>query len=196
MFRTHGASGRPSILALVYADGGVAGRFISDLGYRLRNAGVAVTGIVPYHQFACDGAPNCDMELEELASRIIIQLSDDQAGQADGCRLDPAAMLEAAALISASLRNAPELVILNKFGRLEVEGGGLRDVIAEAVELRIPVIAGVPERYLAPWRVFTDGLAEEAPLDSRRLHQWLSRRGIDIRREGGAVASMAAVSTA
>ncbi|NVN87174.1 MAG: DUF2478 domain-containing protein [Rhodopseudomonas sp.] len=179
MFRSHGALARPSVLGIVYSDGAAAGRFISDFGYRLRDSGVAVAGVVPASSGCRDGKPSCDMELEELATRIILQLSEDRDKRATGCRLDPAAVQEAAALISASIRNGPELLILNKFGRLESEGEGLCDVIGEAIELGIPVVVGVPQRNIGPWRVFTDGLAEEAPIGSPRLHRWLSRRGFD-----------------
>jgi hypothetical protein len=50
------------------------------------------------------------------------------------------------------------------------------------VDQGIPVIVGVPERHLAPWRCFTSGLAEEATLDSPRIQQWLARRGFGLRR--------------
>jgi hypothetical protein len=166
----------PPILAIVYTDGAAAGRLISDIGYRLRDAGVAVAGLVQYS----DGTPNCDMEVEELASRIILALSEDPDQQGTGCRLDPAALTEAAALVSASLRKRPQLVILNKFGTLEAEGGGLRDAIGDAIQLGIPVIAGVPHRHIESWRAFSDGLAQETVLNSPRLLQWLGQQGFDL----------------
>ncbi|MBB1091561.1 DUF2478 domain-containing protein [Rhodopseudomonas palustris] len=171
-----GRSGRPSILGVVYSDGAAACRMISDLGYRLRDAGAMVAGIVPYHATR-DGTPRCDMEVEELSSRIILQLAEDQTPQASGCRVDPTAMQDAAALISAAFQKCPELLIINKFGRLEAEGYGLGDVITEAVDLGIPVLIGVPERHIKQWREFSNGLAEEAMIDSPRVQQWLARRG-------------------
>jgi nucleoside-triphosphatase THEP1 len=172
-----GRTGRPSILALVYSDGAAACRMISELGYRLRDTGVAVAGIVAYHATR-DGTPRCDMEIEELTSRIILQLADDQTPQASGCRIDPAAMQDAAALISAAFQKCPELLIVNKFGQLEADGGGLAEVITEAVDLGIPVMVGVPERHIARWRELTGGLADEAMIDSPRVQQWLARRGL------------------
>lgn len=182
MDSSHGRSGRPSILAIVYTDGAAACRLMSDLGRRLRDARVMVTGLVPYQAAADDGTPRCDMEVEELSSHFILQLAEDRGKQPQGCRVDPEAVQEAAALIAASFRNAPELLIVNKFGQLEAEGGGLSDVISDAVDQGIPVIVGVPERHLASWRCFTSGLAEEASLDSPRIQQWLARRGFGLRR--------------
>jgi hypothetical protein len=172
-----GGSGRPSILAIVYCDSAAACRSISELGYRIRDGGGIVAGIVPYHA-ARDEAPRCDMEVEELASRFILQLAEDTDKKSSGCRIDPAALQEAAALIAAAFNKDPELVIINKFGRLEAEGFGLGEVISETVDRGIPLVVGVPERHVASWREFTGGLAEEAPLGSPRIQQWLARRGL------------------
>jgi hypothetical protein len=120
----------------------------------------------------------------------VLQLAEDRAKHDHDCRIDPAAVEEAAALIAASFRKCPELLLVNKFGRLEADGGGLAEVISNAVDQGIAVIVGVPERNLASWRSFTNGLAEEATLDSPRLQQWLVRRGFGTRRETGHVAQV------
>lgn len=180
-----GGSGRPSILAIVYSDSGAACRSMSELGYRLRDGGAVVAGIVAYHATR-DEAPRCDMEVEELASRFILQLAEDSDKKPRGWRIDPAALQEAAALIAAAFSKDPELVIINKFGRLEVEGLGLGEVISAAVDRGIPLVVGVPERHVESWRDFTGGLAEEAPLGSPRIAQWLARRGLSKGRDSGA----------
>lgn len=87
-------------------------------------------------------------------------------------------MADAAALLCSALHNDPKLVIVNKFGKLEAEGKGLRDALAAAVQLGIPIIVGVPYRNLDQWRLFADGLAEECETTSPRLQQWLSRHGL------------------
>lgn len=173
------ASEPPPILAIVYSDGLAADRFISDLGYRIRDAGVAVAGIVQHNKFIRDRT-KCDMAVEELASETVLQLSEDRGKEARGCRLDRGALAEAAALLSASLENGPDLVILNKFGKLEAEGRGLRDTLADAVQLGVPIVVGVPYRNIEQWRAFAEGLAEECAIGSPRLHEWLLRHGFDV----------------
>lgn len=173
------ANGTHPILAIVYSDGLAADRLISDLGYKIRDAGFAVAGIVQNNQFIRDRA-KCDMEVEELASGIVLKISEDRGREARGCRLDRGALSEAAALLSASIENGPELVILNKFGKLEAEGRGLRDTLADAVQLGMPIIVGVPYRNLEQWRVFSGGLAEECPPGCSRLYGWLLQRGFDL----------------
>ena len=86
---------------------------------------------------------------------------EDRGAGARGCRLDEAALAEATARIEGSLEHAPQLLILNKFGKVECEGGGLRDLIASAIDRGIPVIIGVPERNLDAWRSFAGEFAIE-----------------------------------
>jgi hypothetical protein len=182
------------ILAIVYSDGLAADRFISDLGYRIRDAGIAVAGIVQHNKFFRDRT-KCDMEVEELASGIVLQVSEDRGKEARGCRLDRGALSEAAALISTSLKNEPELVILNKFGKLEAEGRGLRDTLSDAVQLGLPIVVGVPYRNIEQWRVFTEGLAEECPLGSARLYEWLSSHGFHINHKTAGAAAIMRTAT-
>ena len=170
------------ILAIVYSDGLAADRFISNLGYKIREAGIGVAGIVQQNKFIRERT-KCDMEVEELTSGTVLQLSADRGREARGCRPDRGVLSEAAALISASLQNEPELLILNKFGKLEAEGRGLRDTLADAVQLGVPIVVGVPYRNIEQWRVFAEGLAEECPIGSSRLHEWLLLHGFNVAQE-------------
>ena len=52
-------------------------------------------------------------------------------------------------MIRQQLSKPIHLVLINKFGKLEAEGGGLRDVIAEAYLLGIPTLIGIPLRNLS-----------------------------------------------
>lgn len=165
------------ILAVVYADGITADRFLADLGYSLRSSGLNVAGLVQLNSFVRDPV-KCDMAVEELHSGTVLQLSEDRGPQARGCRLDRAVLAEAAALLLAALNEKPDLLILNKFGKTEAEGAGLRDVLALAVERRVPVIVGVPFRNLDRWRIFAGDMAEECPVESDRIRLWISSHGL------------------
>jgi nucleoside-triphosphatase THEP1 len=168
------------ILAIVYSDGLAADRLISELGYRLRDAGVKVAGIVQHNEFN-PSREKCDMDVEELASGELLRVSEDRGKDARGCRLNHSALTQAAALLSQALQNDPEIIVVNKFGKLEAEGKGVRGALAEAVELGIPVLVGVPYRNIEQWRLFAGGLAEECELGSPRLQEWLSIRGFAIK---------------
>ncbi len=65
------------ILALVYSDGLAADQIISNLGYKIRDAGIAVAGLVQHNKFIRERT-RCNMELEELASGIVLKISEDR----------------------------------------------------------------------------------------------------------------------
>ncbi len=169
------------LLAIVYDDGIVADRMLSELGYALRDQGVAVKGLVQRNSFRRDRA-KCDMELEELGSAAVFQLSKDRGKHAGGCRLDREAIVSAAALIGPALNESCDLLILNKFGRSEAEGRGLRDIIAAAIDLEIPTLVGVPRRNLEVWQKFAEGLFDLGSVDdARTLRSWVKRQtGRDV----------------
>lgn len=161
----------------MYSDGIAADKFLADLGYSLRSMGLRVAGLVQRNTFVRDHT-KCDMVIEELLSSDILQLSEDRGPGASGCHLDRSALANAAALVIGALNEQPDILILNKFGKVEVEGGGLREALATAAEMTIPVIVGVPMRNLEHWRVFADGMAQECPVDSAYVRRWLLMRRI------------------
>ncbi len=140
-----------NILAVVYSDGLAADKFLAEWGYALRSSGLSVAGLVQLNTF--ERSPGkCDMDVEELFSGTVLQLSEDRGQQARGCRLDHSILAEAAALLDKALDEKPDVLVLNKFGKVEAEGGGLRDVLAKAVELDVPIVVGVPFRNIDQWR--------------------------------------------
>ena len=91
--------------------------------------------------------------LEDLATGHRTALFENRGRGARGCRLDEAALAEATARVEGSFEHAPHLLVLNKFGKVECDGGGLRDLIANAIDSEIPVVIGVPRRNLAPGEI-------------------------------------------
>lgn len=166
-----------SILAVIYTDGIAADGFLADLGYFLRSEGLNIAGLVQLNSFVRDSG-KCDMAVEELFSGTVLQLSENRGREARGCRLDRSVLAEAAALLIAALDESPDLLILNKFGKTEAEGAGLRDVLALAVERDVPVVVGVPFRNLDQWRVFAGDMAQECPADLAEVRRWLLARHI------------------
>lgn len=169
------------LLAVVYDDGIAADRMLSELGYALRERRIAVKGLVQRNTFRRDRT-KCDMELEELGSGEVFQLSKDRGKHAGGCRLDRAAIAAAAALIGLRLDEDCDLLIVNKFGRSEAEGRGLRETIADAVAHEIVTVVGVPRRNLEVWRKFAEGLFDLCEAgDTGFLASWVkSHTGCDV----------------
>lgn len=153
----------PMITALVYADNAVADHALRRVVRQFEDAGLRLAGVVQ-RDTPRAGRTSCDMTLEELSTGVAIAISQDRGPLARGCRLDLSEMARAIQLASAALQAAPDLLVLNKFGKTEVEGGGFRPLIAEAVRYGVPVLIAVPYRNIEPWRAFAGELAREVHL--------------------------------
>lgn len=153
-----------ALTALVYTDGAAADRALRGTIRRLEALGCRLTGVVQRDEARAGGA-GCDMVLEELWSGETIAISQDRGPHARGCRLDMGELLRAMQLVAAALEQSPGVLVLNKFGKTEAEGGGCRDLIVQAVGASVPVLIAVPCRNFDPWRAFAGNLAREITLE-------------------------------
>jgi hypothetical protein len=160
------------VAAIVYADEIYPDALFKTLVQRCRALGLTLAGVLQHQAFG-GGDRRCDVILEDLASGHRTALFENRGAGARGCRLDEAALAEATARVEGSLEHVPQLLVLNKFGKVECEGGGLRDLIASAIDRGIPVIIGVPERNLDAWRSFAGEFAAELPDDASQIAKWL-----------------------
>jgi nucleoside-triphosphatase THEP1 len=161
-----------SVAAIVYANEAYPDAIFKVLVSRCRALGLSLAGVLQHQAF--EGADRrCDVLLEDLTSGHRTALFENRGPGARGCRLDEAALAEATARVEGSLENAPHLLVLNKFGKVECDSGGLRDLIASAIDRGIPVIIGVPKRNLDAWRSFAGEFAIELSDDTREVERWL-----------------------
>jgi hypothetical protein len=160
------------VAAIVYPNDVYPDAVFRALVERCRARGMTLAGVLQHQAFA--GADRrCDVVLEDLATGHRTVLFENRGAGARGCRLDEAALAEATARVEGSLEHAPQLLVLNKFGKVECEGGGLRDLIASAIDRGIPVIIGVPARNLDGWRSFAGEFATELPVDAGQIAKWI-----------------------
>jgi hypothetical protein len=97
------------------------------------------------------------MVLKDLASGREIAISQDLGDGARGCRLDHGALETAVGWVEESIVPGVDVVLLNKFGKREAEGAGLRPAIAAAAALEIPLIVGLAPENREAWDVFCAG---------------------------------------
>jgi hypothetical protein len=161
-----------TVAALVYNDEAFPAATFRRIvaGCRARN--VSLAGVLQ-HPVAPNVDHRCDVVLEDLMTGRRTALFQNRGAHARGCRLDESALTEVTALIRGSLEHRPSLLILNKFGKAECEGRGLRDLIALSVELGIPTIIGVPRRNLAEWTSFAGDFAVQLEDGTAHVDRWI-----------------------
>ncbi len=161
------------ITAIVYGDGARVAPTIDSIIDHLVSEGCRLAGLVQRERIRA-GRSRCDMLMEDLTTGEQMAVSQDRGEGARGCRLDVEALINAAARVRHALATQPDLLIVNKFGKTECEGGGCRSLIAEAVETGVPVVVAVPRANLESWRHFAGELAiehdmDDLPADGARL---------------------------
>ena len=124
---------------------------------------MGVVGIVQRNP-EVPGRTRCNMEVEILPGGERLLISQDRGAGARGCRLDPGLLVAALAQAQAGLDAGADVLILNRFGKLEAEGRGGRDLIAAAVAQAVPVLVAVPWRNIDAFRAFAGDLAVEMPI--------------------------------
>ena len=155
---------------------GATDRLLSELAERLQAKGLRLAGIVQTN-VECYDKELCDMDVRVLPAGETIRISQSLGAGARGCRLNPEALEQAVGQVSASLQSgeAPQLMIVNKFGKHEADGRGFRPVIAEALALDIPVLVGVNGLNMGKFQDFTGGAAEQVEPSVEEITDWFHR---------------------
>lgn len=140
----------------------------------LTTAGVRLAGTVQTNTERAD-RNHCDMDVQVLPDGPSFRISQDLGNHAKGCRLNPGALEQAVQAASQRLVGA-EVLIVNKFGKLESEGRGFCSLIAEALDRGLPVLVGVNALNLPGFQTFTGDLAEALGADPQCIAAWVMDR--------------------
>ncbi len=151
------------ITAIIYNDGRQIDTTMRSISIWLKERNHALAGFVQLNE-AKPGRTRCNMILEELASGMRVGISEDRGPEARGCMLNMAELTRASMLATAALERGPDVLVINKFGKTEANGGGFRPLIAEALSRGIAILIAVPEANLPQWQLFSAGLAIDHPI--------------------------------
>ncbi len=161
-------------LAAILHDGDQLGdNAMSNIAGRLQDAGHRVGGVVQSNTLR-PGLFHCDMELRELTSGRIFPISQNLGNKSSGCRLDSAALEHVVGLVEAAVRTGLDILILNKFGKQEAEGKGLRNAIVLAADAGIPVLVGLNRGNCDTWIEFCGDEGRLFDINSPKVEQWLA----------------------
>lgn len=163
------------MLGYITAEGrGAADRLLADLAEQLIAQGVDLAGVVQINR---ETHPDrlCDMDLQVLGHEFSMRISQNLGPHARGCRLDPVGLETAVGLVEADLKRGPALLILNKFGKSELDGRGFRNVIGQALSEDIPVLTSVNKSNIDGFLRFADGMAEALAPRPAPLLDWCLR---------------------
>lgn len=120
------------------------------------------------------GSSSCcaTLFLEDIGSGRRIQAFETRGAAAGGCRLDTGSLAEAAGWLREAIEAEPDVLFINRFGRQEGEGRGLRDEIGTAVMAELPIVVGVSRAHLSDWQAFIGEESAILPANSQQIAAW------------------------
>lgn len=156
---------------VVYDDGLVADAVIAQCAATLAASGYRLGGIVQSNPHR-PGRRRCDMYVKDLLGGDEIKISLDRGNEARGCRLDPEAFARIDAWVERAVLEHVDLLIINKFGKEEAHGRGLRPVIANALIAEVPLLIGVSAQNLCDFLTFVGDSATRLETDIEAITLW------------------------
>ncbi len=163
-----------TLAALVFETSEEVNGVMADFAAALAVRGRRLAGVIQVSA----NTPGCacrETHVLDLASGARIPILQNLGSQSQACRADGAALADAAAIVRKAVLGRPDLIFINRFGRLEAEGKGMREDIGGAAVSGIPVVIGVATRYLEAWQAFALGLDEELACSRAALDDWWQR---------------------
>lgn len=159
------------LAAIHFSRGFDIDRLFADTCRELAGTGLRLGGLL---QVSSGGeAENAtSVHLVDVRTRASYDIWEDRGALASGCRLDEAGLLQAAHIIDRAIEDRVDLIVVNRFGRAESEGRGLRPFIASAIEAEIAVLTCVREPYIDAWQQFHGGLALALPPQLGKVTAW------------------------
>jgi hypothetical protein len=157
------------LAAIIYESGFPIDDFMAEVASALDAGGVRICGVVQRNS----GDETCSaMTAIDLASHAKYGISQNLGPQSQGCRLDTHGLASVAAALEETIDINYELLIINKFGKAEAEGHGLRAAVPAALEMGIPLLTAVRPPHTAAWSAFHGGIAIDLPPRMDAVLDW------------------------
>ncbi|HEY0234275.1 MAG TPA: DUF2478 domain-containing protein [Afipia sp.] len=160
-----------AMAALVFSDDQQPDEILSEFAALVMSRGHRALGLI--QRGHCSGPATRELFVTLLHTGDDVQIFQDLGSCAQGCKLDVNQLLFAGASISQSLtQDGADILIINRFGKLEKEGKGLLFLIDQALSAGVPVLIAVPEASLDDWMEFSGGLGVTLECSEACVTDW------------------------
>jgi hypothetical protein len=123
---------------------------------RLRARGVTVGGLLQrFGEQLSNGKYR--MWVDDVTTGESLRLDKPRGAGASACIVDPDAIAQAGCMLRRTTEARPDLIIVNRFGHAEADGGGMRPEIAEAICSGSAVLLAARFTYLDALKEFLGG---------------------------------------
>ncbi len=158
------------LAAVVYGPGDDPDRLFAEFATDLSRSGHRATGVIQVGRSCRSEDPSLGVMV--LPGGDVMPLVAELPACATACRLDARRLTALAKRLAGAVTGGSDLVIINRFGRTEAEGGGLAELIIRALDADIPVLIAVPEHRFAALIKFSDGMNVRLACRRDALDRW------------------------
>jgi nucleoside-triphosphatase THEP1 len=122
-------------------------------------AGRRVRGLLMRHEGPMAGDTSCAerMVMIDIATQDEYLVSQAMGSLSRACRADPQGFARASVVLRRAAQDGPDLVVCNRFGKLEAEGGGFTAELLTLMADGVPVLTAVSPAHQAAWAHFSGG---------------------------------------
>lgn len=143
------------LAAAILDDGGAdSDSRLLSFAIQQRQAGLHVRGLTMRRSAGADGCKD-DMVLVDITTQDEYLVSQPLGKDARACRADTQGFAHASQVLREALVQAPDLVICNRFGGLESEGGGFAAELLDIMANGLPLLTMVSPARLDAWLRFS-----------------------------------------
>lgn len=164
-----------AIGAIVHESAEAADEQLQPFIQYLQEQGKIVLGVVQAPE-EVSFAYRSKMGIINLNNGEFTSIAQDLGEHNTSCCLDSEAVSNASHILKHAREQKPDLIVVNRFGKLEAEGEGFADEMLEIMSLGLPMITVVATRFLDPWREFTGGLATEINPSLNDIKSWYTQQ--------------------
>jgi nucleoside-triphosphatase THEP1 len=162
----------PKIAAIITDDTDRADVTLFQFAENLSRLGYAVDGVVQTPSSV--PSSRCNAELHSLSSGATHSISQKLGSCSVSCSLDVEALEKLALQLRNSIDAQTQMIIINRFGKRECNDGGFCCVIERAVELGVPVLTILHERFKQSWLDYGGQQVTLLDDEPTQLQQWAS----------------------
>lgn len=110
--------------------------------------------------------------LISISSGARYPMFQDLGQGSKACRIDPGGVLLAGEAVRRDIAGGCDLVLLNRFAKLEAGREGLMSAFAAAVDAQVPVLTSVSPVFQSAWERFASPLFVVLPAEPEAIDEW------------------------
>lgn len=140
----------------------------------LTASGLRLGGLLQVATGARDGDCTTNVRVADLRTGRLFGIWQDRGRCARGCRLDEGGLAESETAVQQAISDRVDLLVINRFGRAESFGRGLRGCFDAALFAGVPVLTAVRAPYDSAWQEFHGGFGTDLGCEIADILAWAS----------------------